>query len=325
MNEVLLSIIVPVYNVEDYIEQCLNSIFNQNFSSYEVILVNDGSTDKSIDKANKFTINHPNLTILHKKNGGLSSARNYGFLQAKGKYIWYIDSDDWIEANILNQLMQKLETFKPEALLMNTHKALPSGERTPKRKPLNMDERIYEGKKLFWLLNRQTAYLPTVWLFIYRKDILESMGLRFVEGILHEDEPFTLRFLSISKRLICIDNPYYFHRVRSGSIMRQDLTDAHFDSLLYILNQFLDTDRNLVDKSLGNFRSFHLIKTLIRRIKNENVYHNINSRLSNDRIIKQLRFSAKMPLKDMLHFVLIKTSLHIYWKLVARPISPSRK
>ena len=104
-----LSIIVPLYNVEKYIEKCILSLVNQDFRDYEIIVVNDGSPDESANIVNELKIKYPNVLLFHKENGGLSSARNFGLEKAKGEYVWFVDSDDWIEPDIISLLYKHVK------------------------------------------------------------------------------------------------------------------------------------------------------------------------------------------------------------------------
>jgi len=116
--ELKFSIIVPVYNVEDYIHECVNSILAQSFDSYEILLINDGSTDKSASICDQFALSHRNVIVIHKKNGGLSDARNVGIKNAKGEYIIFIDSDDYIEKNTLDVFAKELcEADNPDVMI----------------------------------------------------------------------------------------------------------------------------------------------------------------------------------------------------------------
>lgn len=107
----LLSIVVPVYNVSSYLSRCLDSLLNQSIDSaaYEIIVVNDGSTDSSLNIAQRYAGNHPQIVIVSQKNGGLSAARNSGVKVARGKYIQFVDSDDYLEPDVLNVLLEKME------------------------------------------------------------------------------------------------------------------------------------------------------------------------------------------------------------------------
>lgn len=107
-NGVVVSVIVPVYNVEDYLEQCLESIISQTFGNIEIICVDDGSTDRSGEILEKFAEADSRIIVIHKKNGGLSSARNAALSRVKGKYICFVDSDDWLESNAVKEMVSHI-------------------------------------------------------------------------------------------------------------------------------------------------------------------------------------------------------------------------
>ena len=111
-----VSIIIPIYNVEEYLSQCLDSIVNQTYSNLEVILINDGSTDNCLEICNKY-INKYNWKLINKKNGGLSSARNAGLKEFTGDYVYFIDSDDWVESTMLLECIQEIEKSGVDILL----------------------------------------------------------------------------------------------------------------------------------------------------------------------------------------------------------------
>lgn len=140
-----LSIIVPVYNVEPYIERCVRSLEQQNIpkQEYEIIIVNDGTQDQSIQIINKLRLEYPNIVLIEKENGGLSSARNYGLKYAQGEYIWFIDSDDYIEPNILNSILEKSYELNLDLLAFNYYHIWPH------RKVQGFNPQKQPEKKLF--------------------------------------------------------------------------------------------------------------------------------------------------------------------------------
>ena len=108
-NQALISVIIPVYNVEEYLRECIDSVLNQTFSDFEVILVNDGSTDSSGEICDEYVEKDERVTVIHQKNGGLSVARNIGLSEANGKYVYFLDSDDYISENALATLLNIAE------------------------------------------------------------------------------------------------------------------------------------------------------------------------------------------------------------------------
>lgn len=311
---VILSLIVPVYNVENYLESCLGSIFDQDISNFEVIVVNDGSTDRSIEIANKFLETHSNLQIIHKENGGLSSARNFGMPYAKGKYIWFVDSDDWIEENVFKEIIERLENYELDALLINTKNAFSNGSKIPRRKALNIDQQIIKGPQLFKTLVKNKAYLPMVWLFIYRREFLEAHRFTFIHGIIHEDEPFTLKFLSIESRIQVIDNCFYYYRLREGSIMERKITDKNIRDILFIIQHICENNLEF-NTRLSNYRAFQLLKTLFRRIKNRETIDKVLLEIKKTGIIKKIHYSSLFDWKNFVFYLVFKIRPTLYWKI----------
>ena len=174
-----LSIIVPVYNVERYIVKCVKSLLHQNFDDYEIIVVDDGTQDKSIEVLQE-AVCDSRITIIHQSNAGLSAARNTGITHSKGEYLWFVDSDDWIAENCLSDIIGCLTGC--DVLYFNSHyNVAESGTIVAK---LNYKET--NGR---FLSMRDVCY--PVQYYIYRRTFLVENSLRFEVGVLHEDTLFT--------------------------------------------------------------------------------------------------------------------------------------
>jgi glycosyltransferase involved in cell wall biosynthesis len=211
-----LSIIVPVYNVELYIERCIRSLEQQDIpeQEYEIIIVNDGTQDHSVHIINKLCSEYTNIILVEKENGGLSSARNYGIKYAKGEYIWFVDSDDYIEPNILNNILSKSYELCLDLLAFNychiwPHKKIQGFN--PRLQPTN---KIISGETYI----QKYPIGISAWFFIVKREIIIQHNISFIEGIIHEDYEFTLHlFQYINKMTFKNINAYnYFHR--EGSI-----------------------------------------------------------------------------------------------------------
>ncbi len=221
-----VSIIIPVFNVEKYIRTCLTSIFSQNVSSdfYEVIIVNDGSRDSSIDIAKEF-LTHPNLKIVSQANQGLSGARNTGLKNIKGDYIWFVDSDDWVEENVLQTILNSIYTNQPDVLVFDANFQYPD---ETIRTVSNLRPNIkYSG---FDFLN--TANLYSVWNLIYSRNLLLKRDIKFKNGLLHEDAEFNMRVFAFAQKVIYDPILAYNYRVsRKGSIMTRTSYDRVLSGL----------------------------------------------------------------------------------------------
>lgn len=222
-----LSIIVPVYNVEKYVGECLDSILNQNLDpeNYEIILVNDGSTDGSLDIIKTYANGHSHIKIIDKANGGVSQARNWGLAQAKGEYIYFIDSDDFLLPNSLSRLIAVCEQHNLEVLtFLSTRFYIKSTKKSPT--VLGIPSSKPEDKLLSDTVSGE-AYLATmlpyrneVWWYVINRAFLDRIGLKFEEdGKYLEDVIFTLSLFLKAERMAHINMDVHRYRIAPGSIL----------------------------------------------------------------------------------------------------------
>ena len=217
-----ISVIVPVYNVEKYLRDCLDSILQQDFTDYEVICINDASTDTSIKILREYQEKHKSLKIVeHTVNRGLSAARNTGLDCAKGKYIMFVDSDDMIEQGSMKELYQMAEENKTDILCFN-RTDIYEGEMEKIYKSLNRksqtNKEICTGKEVFcqWLKENDFKYSVCQKMFL--KCFLDENGLNFYEGIYYEDVIFSFLVLIKAKRVMEYNKSFYICRKRHFSI-----------------------------------------------------------------------------------------------------------
>lgn len=212
-----LSIIIPVYNVEAFVGRCIESCLKQDLppSEYELLIVNDGSKDGSMDVVRQYARQYENIRIIEQENKGLSTARNVGLSQAKGGYVWFVDSDDDVNGDELKALVDFAIDQNLDVLCFDI-RVIKQGQKTvthPNHK--NKCRTIFEGQDFFV----NVAMPPSSCVALYRKDFVISNGLCFKEGIVHEDQEFTPRAYCLAKRISYINAPVYNYWVRSGSIM----------------------------------------------------------------------------------------------------------
>lgn len=206
------SIVVPVYNVEAYLNDCLTSLQTQNFSDFEVICVNDGSNDRSREILSEWETRIPQLKIIDRKNGGLSAARNTGLAAASGDYIIFVDSDDWVESTMLSRLD---EEANGEDMICFACRKSDCGATDTLVKEQSDGWSYYNRHALE---HREVPFV-CVWQRCYRREFLVDNSLRFREGILHEDNEFTPRACLKAARVKVIPDVLYHYRVRPNSIM----------------------------------------------------------------------------------------------------------
>lgn len=200
----ILSIIIPVYNVEKYVEKCLRSCANQNLKTgeYEIIVVNDGSLDNSLNIVNEVAKDYSNIRVISKANGGLSSARNTGIEAAEGDYLFFVDSDDWIAKDSLSKIVNKLKNESPDCLAICSIKYF--GDKAIRRNEYK-DETPTTGVEYLKRGIRTAAQFS-----IYKKLFLDENKLRFWEGMLHEDVEFTTRVHYLAKKVSYLNDIVYF-------------------------------------------------------------------------------------------------------------------
>lgn len=224
------SIIIPVYNVEKYLRECLDSVLNQSYTGrYEVICVNDGSTDGSLAILLEYAKNYPDLNVVDSENGGTASARNIGIRNAKGEYIWFVDSDDWVERNSLQILAEYLSYSKPEVLCFNGKLYHEEDGRE------EHDEGIVESRLTGWdyynkyALQSRKFHFVCVVLRLYKREFLLKHELFFEVGILHEDNLWIPQMCYYAESVISIPNSLYVYRIRAGSKMQTVSEKKVFD------------------------------------------------------------------------------------------------
>ena len=217
-----LSIIVPIYNVEAYLVDCLASIEGQTNKEFEVILVNDGSTDKSGKIAQDYKQRHDNVKYIEQKNLGLSEARNAGLRYAEGEYILFIDSDDWIESNTVETLFSNM-TEKPEVILFSGCKKFESEkDKCEHFGPVHVLQGINKGLEVFCYLRENKEYSTCVILQCVKREFLEVNKIKFYPGILHEDHLYTFEVLVNANHVLMLSKELYNYRIRENSIMTID-------------------------------------------------------------------------------------------------------
>ena len=237
----LISVIVPVYKVEPYLDKCVQSIVDQTYRSLEIILVDDGSPDNCGAMCDAWAAKDSRIKVIHKKNGGLSDARNAGMTLAEGDYISFVDSDDWLDLQFLSHLHRALrETGAGIAAcdLRMIYEGAPEEAASAEQVPMRLctpEEAI--GSILCGREFRAVACNK-----LYHRSYLE--GEHFRIGKHHEDEFFTYRILAKAEKLVYVDCPLYFYLQRGGSIMhtvsmkRLDALDAYLERLAFLKERF---------------------------------------------------------------------------------------
>ncbi len=241
-----LSIIVPVYNVEPYIRKCIESIEDQDIpkEAYEVIVVDDGTPDRSIAIVEALQPLYPNIRIVHKPNGGLSSARNFGLDFARGDYVWFIDSDDYIESNILQTLLDKAYSEKLDSLCFNNQDIYVETGRVVRNHTLKPSG-VVSGLEYL----RDYSISTVAWSHIAKREIYQRHQLRFTIGIYHEDYEFILLLYAFCQRMSYLDRYLYNYLVKGTGTITTTRDRKH---LLKRLDSWEIILRNLIGRFPDN-------------------------------------------------------------------------
>lgn len=246
MTNPFFSIIVPVYKVEQYLAQCVDSLLQQNFDDYEIILVDDGSPDRCPEICDKYAAKYPQIKVLHKSNGGLSEARNKGIEIAQGEYIIFIDSDDfWISNDVLSSINKIIEKNHPDIIVSDSIKYY-----TSKDKYLYPDKTCdisYNGKQkieiLKYLYFDHADLKIAAWQKFVKRDLIDNNI--FTKDLLSEDIDWSLKIYPKAKSIYVYDKPYYAYRqMREGSITNKASLRS-FESIMHIINQWKNIIPNL--------------------------------------------------------------------------------
>ena len=242
----VVSVIVPVYNMEPFLEECLESLIGQTFRDIEILCVEDGSTDASLSILLRYAERDDRIAVIQEENAGLSAARNTGVLHARGKYLYFIDSDDLLDTEALEALVERADSDGLDLLEFDAESFLSddSGEKFFADYRSNYIRKysypgVWTGPQLMAEMRRTDEYRTPVWQYFIRRDLVEKHQIRFLQGILHEDNAYTFRLFLNAERAGHLGRPFYKRRIRSESIMTKPQT---FKNVLGYFHSYLEMD-----------------------------------------------------------------------------------
>lgn len=252
MEKNKVSIIIPVYNVEKYLEKCLNSIINQTYKNIEIICINDGSTDNSLQILENFATKDKRIIIFSQENGGLSSARNLGLNNTTGEFCYFMDSDDWIELDTIENLLNTMLSNDVDCVVHNI-RIIPEEESLIN---ITIDDRkwinFYTKPSGFYKtpLDIKQEICAVTWNKLYKMSIINKYNCRFPEGLINEDEAFLWEYMIHCDNYYFINKPFYNYLKRSNSIMTTRINSLKILDILKVQKVIYKTieQNNLIEK-----------------------------------------------------------------------------
>lgn len=227
-----VSVIVPVYNVEEYIERCLKSLVNQTLKDIEILVINDGSPDNSEDIILKYAKKYSNIKYLKKENGGLSDARNYGLKHAKGEYIAFVDSDDYVDKNMFKEMYNKAKKDSLDLTICSLD-CVDDDENYLMSVNCYLNKNIYKEDIKKYMLD----FYPSAWNKLYKRELFNNK-VEFKKGVWYEDVEFIYRLIPYVNSIGFVNKELYHYVQREGAITKT------FDKRLY---NYIDNWNGIID------------------------------------------------------------------------------
>ncbi|WP_346867985.1 MULTISPECIES: glycosyltransferase family 2 protein [unclassified Clostridium] len=249
VNSPIISVIIPIYNVEEFLPKCIDSVLNQTLKNVEIILVDDGSTDNSSIICDEYALLDNRITVIHKKNEGLSASRNIGIDVAKGNYLAFVDSDDWIEESMFEIMYNTIVTNDADMVVCNYYEDYGMKSYIPK-----VAKAYYSEKKCFNNVQALEQLYKINWIFslswnkLYRKRLFGSF--RYKEKVCFEDEFIIHNLLFKCNKVIYLPQYFYHYYQREGSILHSKFNVSRLDQIEAIRQQILFyRSKKLIDLS----------------------------------------------------------------------------
>lgn len=313
-KEDLISIVIPVYNVEKYLPRCLESVISQSYENLEIIVVNDGSTDDSLSVCKKYERSDSRIVVINKSNGGLSSARNIGLLKSKGKYIAFIDSDDYIAKTFIEELYKCIKNSGANIAFCN-YMIVTTLENSVE-KDINenqVNDRVFSNKKdiMNLFFNKNCDLAVPAWNKLYFKNLFDD--ILYPDGSIYEDEATTYKLFYKSEKVAFHNSKLYYYYRRPNSITKSLLEEKNlvvFDRLEEIVDYYNKNKEFSLEK-----------KAKIRLLKNGAIYYyralkeyKSSNNFKSKKIVLLYKDKYKLYLKKY-NYIFLKIFFDIYGML----------
>ena len=314
----LISVIIPVYNVEKYLKQCVDSVLEQTYWNIEIILVDDGSTDSSGHICDEYLNVDDRIKVIHQQNAGLSEARNHGYDFATGVFVYFLDSDDWIQEETLSSLTQRIQDTNADIVFFDS-KSFEDSEKSyqiPQRYIRKHDYSTDKGLTVFEQVQANKEFHSAVPLLFIRKSFLNKSKIRFYPEILYEDMLFTFEALTKAEKVAQCKEAFYQRRYRNYSITQSKVKEKNYLSASIVyreLVRFSEREGILANRSVQQYIArcayrFIDIYSQLSNADKENNKHHYQKQI--DDVIQHDGFGDKALLqrcKSKFHWALYKS------------------
>lgn len=237
ISQPLVSIIVPCYNAEKYVEECINSVILQDYKNWECIIINDGSSDNTLDLINKFKEKDDRIRVISQENAGLSATRNKGIEHSKGVFIFFLDSDDVLDSHAITTLVSAVsDNDIVTGITVNSKIGNKHIEKISHLYPPKEGNVVYENNHFEVLIKAlESALTPVAQNRLYKKDFINKNNIRFKEKILHEDELWFFETMLLARNVKFIDQETYFYRTDNQDSITKNVGDRNLESYITIM------------------------------------------------------------------------------------------
>ncbi|TYA71868.1 glycosyltransferase [Seonamhaeicola marinus] len=280
MEKIKISIIIPVYNVEAYIDRCLESVINQTHKNLEILLINDGATDNSGKLCDDYALKDSRIKVIHQKNKGLSGARNTGLKLATGDYISFIDSDDWVEANMLELMLEISLKQNVDLVECNLQKLTEIDNSISRSGTTRIESKIEALKRI---VSNQSF---SVWRRLYKAHLVNN--IKFVEGKNSEDVYFTISVFKSIEKIAYSTMPLYNYFIGGTSITRGGYRLKTLDTVDAAIYLEKEISKNYTNKDLLKTSIDFLVTILLYNYKQLNTHTKLDPQYTHRKKLKKL-------------------------------------
>lgn len=314
-----ISVIVPVYNVEKYISKCLDSLlFQKTNLIYEILCINDGSTDNSYEILKRYSEKFEQVILINQENRGLSFSRNIGIKNSRGKYIMFVDSDDYLfDDNVFELMYRECEENDLDFAFANFNYEFNDNNKNFEiKRHKNFKNKVMKGKEIFKIGFKTKSIMSVVWNKLYRKSFIIENNLFFIEGIYYEDMEFTPKVFFLANKVKHIDKLIYVYVQREGSIMNKTYKEVRVSDYLEILYSLYNFNVNYNDIGIKHAYNYILKKIFdeLLDIENINELSFYYDDLKKNELLKTLIRDSSLKYRVYLYFLSIYFNIKIKLK-----------